>query len=82
VELYLHPPCVFMAWYIVKHRHQFTFILLVKDSGRFRKLLQISFCLNIRGLHCRPELFVVVTSFGTVNSLVIYFILSFNPLEK
>jgi hypothetical protein len=26
VELYLHPQYVFMAWWLVKHRDNFTFI--------------------------------------------------------
>jgi len=32
MALYLQPPIVFMEWYLVKHRDNFTFLL-----GRLRK---------------------------------------------
>jgi hypothetical protein len=28
VELYLHPPYAFMAWYFVKHRYNYTFTFI------------------------------------------------------
>jgi hypothetical protein len=33
VALYLHPQYVFMAWFLVKHRDNFTFTLLITKSS-------------------------------------------------